>query len=485
MSTALDPTGKPVRVAPNVVLRTPGLLGTATVHAPGSPGMRAAELTTGDFDAALAAQGLETQATVEIVGTGEVATTATMVTRGPVVPERAMAVDVAAPSPGYGQMVLATDEAGVMSWSFAPGATPTREYLVRRAIPRDEGDAPAQRGLIGALGKKIIKVLAFKLVDEALGKIGEHFARRWEETHRPYRVRSFGPDDAQTAGTPLDSNGWHRAGSGRAVLLVHGIFSRAHTAFGALPGPLLETLAARYPGGVIAFDHFTLSDDPRANVEQLIRSMPDDGSLDVDILVHSRGGLVARVLAEHASDIDAGSRHLRIGRVVFVGTPNGGTVLADAEHFGDLVDTYTNLLNFLPDNGVTEVLDAVVTVAKVIAVGTIKGLDGVTAMVGEGPFLVGLNTGNSGQGIDYRAIASNYEPVQKGFRDFARDRLMDALFKEHNDLVVPTDGVFAANGAERFPIADPFVLDAAAGIGHTRYFADARVHDKLLGWLTG
>jgi hypothetical protein len=43
-----------------------------------------------------------------------------------------------------------------------------------------------------------------------------------------------------------------------------------------------------------------------------------------------------------------------------------------------------------------------------------------------------------------------------------------------NDLVVPTDGVFAANGHPSFPIADPLRYDAADGIWHTAFFAEAR-----------
>jgi pimeloyl-ACP methyl ester carboxylesterase len=408
-------------------------------------------------------------------------------TRGPSVPERAFAVEVAAPSPGYGQMVLTTDEAGVMSWSFAaaPDAANAREYLVRQPVPAVDETAPAQRGLIGAIGKKVIKILAFKLADEVLGAVGEHFARKWEEEHRPYRLRSFGPEDALTPGSPLEGPGWERLRGKRALLLVHGTFSRAHSAFGALPAPVLTALQERYPGGVIAFDHFTLSEDPRANVERLVRLLPPESSLDVDVLTHSRGGLVARVLAERFGDIDGDARSVRIGRVVFVGTPNGGTVLADAEHVGDLIDTYTNVLNFLPDNGVTEVLDGIITVAKVIAVGTIGGLDGIGSMVRDGPFLRDWLNGAGGEQAEYYAIASDYEPADRGLRDFAKDRLTDALFGEHNDLVVPTGGVGGANGANGFPIADPLMLDASAAVGHTRYFADDQVQDRLLHWLRG
>ncbi len=53
-----------------------------------------------------------------------------------------------------------------------------------------------------------------------------------------------------------------------------------------------------------------------------------------------------------------------------------------------MIDTYTNVFNFFPDNGVTEVLEGIVTVAKMIAVGRREGagrphLDGAGRRVPE------------------------------------------------------------------------------------------------------
>jgi pimeloyl-ACP methyl ester carboxylesterase len=478
VSTALDPTGRAVQVGA-FKLRTPGLSGAASAHAPGSPGMRAAELATPDLDASLERAGLRTQATLEIERAAPVATAQPPLTRGTSVAEPAIDLEVAAPSPGWGQMVLATDESGVATWSFAPEAA-TRRYLVRSTIPAPDGEAGDHRGLIGALGKKVLKVVAFRLVEEVLGEVGERFAKRWEERHRPYTLRTFGLD----GGHPAEPVDWARVGEGRALVFLHGTFSTARAGFGLLPSELMRALHESYGGRVLAFDHFTLSEDPRANAEVLHRLLPERARLDVDVVAHSRGGLLARVLAEKAGDLSTGGREIRVGRLVLVGTPNNGTMLADADRMGDLVDTYTSLLNFLPDNGVTEVLDAVITVTKLLAVGVTKGLDGLQAMVPGGPFLADwLNTGDAAADARYHAVTSNFEPVQRGLKDFARDRLTDGIFGAENDLVVPTEGVFAANGCAHFPVADPLVLDARAGVGHNRYFADPAVHAKLKEWL--
>ena len=56
------------------------------------------------------------------------------------------------------------------------------------------------------------------------------------------------------------------------------------------------------------------------------------------------------------------------GRIVFAAVPNGGTILADPKYMNDFVDAYTNLFNYLPDTGVVEGFEAVITVVKQLAV---------------------------------------------------------------------------------------------------------------------
>lgn len=143
------------------------------------------------------------------------------------------------------------------------------------------------------------------------------------------------------------------------------------------------------------------------------------------------------------------------------------------------------MLNFLPDNGVTEVLEGIVTVAKLLAVGAVKGLDGLASMDPGGGFQGWLNTGQAPAGVSYRALAADYEPTIPGFADFARDWLMDKVFKAGNDLIVPTAGVFSANNAGLFPIDERHVFDANAGVAHTTFFSERTTQDKLLEWLEG
>ena len=491
MSTELNPDGSPVYVG-SVTLTTPGLSGRADSHPGGAPGMRAAELTTDEFEEALANENVESQETIELTDTAESAS-GRAGTRSTSYGEPAIVMEVPHPGEGLGQVVLYVDEAGVSSWTFATGenevggtargAGATRTYVIRRAVP-PQPESGATRGLTGAVGKKLLKVLVFPLVDPLIGKVGDFFAHKWEEKKRPYGVRSFTPDDyGSPDGITLDAERWSKLSGGRALLFVHGTFSRTHTGFGRLPRDYVEQLSQHYGDRLFAFDHFTLSEDPKQNVEWLARQIPDGLTLDLDIVCHSRGGLVSRVLAEKQSGLSLGSKSVRIGRVVFVATPNNGTPLTDAKYIGGLIDTYTNLLNFFPDTGIVETIEGVITVTKQVALATLKGLEGLQAMTPKSPFLAQyLNQGPPGD-QQYFALASNYEPSDPGLATF-RDRIMDWVFERaENDLVVPEAGVYSENGSGMFPIEDRHLFAGADAIPHTRFFADEVARRKISEWL--
>lgn len=126
------------------------------------------------------------------------------------------------------------------------------------------------------------------------------------------------------------------------------------------------------------------------------------------------------------------------------------------------------------------------TVVKQIAVGVLGGLDGLTAMAPDGDYLQDfLNRPSSALSATYRAIASNFEPhSEAGLARFARDRLTDLVFSNHpNDLIVPTEGVYTANGASGFPIADPLVFRAEDAIDHSSYWDTPRTLQAFDTWL--
>lgn len=235
------------------------------------------------------------------------------------------------PNEDYGKVVLSIDESGAMTWTLAREESRTvdtttrggelRTYLVPRTVaPTPEGEATT-RSLGGAIGKKLLKVLVFPLIDPVIGKIGEDFASKWGAKKRPYSLRTFTPDDYnQEAGTPITPERLRQMSGGRALLFLHRTFSRAFSAFGALSKSTVEKLHEIYQGRVFAFDHFTMSEDPIENVRWFVNHLPENVYLDFDIICHSRGGLV--------------SRTLDVGKIVFVAAPNAGTTLADSKYMG-------------------------------------------------------------------------------------------------------------------------------------------------------
>lgn len=490
MSAPLDPFGSVTNIG-GLSLRTPGLAGEAEYFPPGAGGMRAVEETSNEFEAALANQQIETQHVIEIREAREVSVPG-VATRSAPLGEVAMELEVPDPGDGWGQVVLYTDESGTMTWHFSRnengqpdvsrGAV-TRTYLIPRAVS-ESGDTGKSRGLIGAIGKKLFKVLAFPLVAPIIGKVGDFFAHRWEVNHRAYRVRTFTPDNFSTEDcASFDENDWRQMSGGRALLMIHGTLSRTPIAFGALSKPYVESLHRKYEGRVFAFDHFTLSEGPKQNILKFLELMPDGLSLDLDIICHSRGGLVARQLAERQGDFLLGSREIRINRIVFVAVPNSGTVLADTQYMGDFIDSYTNLINFFPENGLTETLDGILTIVKQLAVNTVKGLDGLQSMLPAGSFLQQLNQGGF-KDKQYFALSSNFEPTVAGWKSYAADHLMDKIFKSENDLVVPTAGVYDRNGSVLFPIQDRHVFGPADGVPHTGFFGNVTAQTKIIQWLS-
>jgi hypothetical protein len=484
-SGRLLPSGDQLAIGKGLI-RSPGLSGDAVIHAASESTIRRVAGWTEETREALARHHVAPDQIVELNHTIELPDTATrsITTHHG---EPALELELPAPGAGNGQLILASDESGVITWHLprlADNSVDIRRLgaSCRYRIPRRvaAGDDSPPRNLVRAFGSKVLTSMVFPLLDPVFGAVGERFARVWETRRRPYRFRSFTPDDydLETAAEP----DWDHIAGGKALLFVHGTFSQAHTGFGALPPTTIEDLHELYDGRVFAFDHFTLSADPRQNVVWFLANLPSGISLDLDIICHSRGGLVSRVLAERAGEIGTGSYPVNISKVVFTASPNAGTILAEPAYIGDLVDSYTNLLNFVPGHDATDILEGVLTALKQIAVGAVAGLPGLQAMRPGGEFLQWLNAPANNQ-TRYYAIAGDYEPSVRGWRNYATNRLMDRVFREANDLVVPTEGTYGANGSSRFPIEERLLFSEYDGISHTDYFGNKTLRERVLDWL--
>ena len=148
----------------------------------------------------------------------------------------------------------------------------------------------------------------------------------------------------------------------------------------------------------------------------------------------------------------------------------------------DLLDSYTNFLNWFPHPAVIDTLESVLAVLTQIAGGAADRLDGLQSMRPDGPFLRWLNVGPRGPSA-YFALASDFEPTRSGVKDALFDALMDKIFAARNDLIVPTSGVWDKNGSGCFPIVARHVFESDKGVWHSGFFENATAQEMMSKWL--
>jgi hypothetical protein len=489
--TDLNGSTDRIALAPEVYVLAPGLVGTVELLETALLGTRADEpqRATPALTTALANQEFATVHSLEIAATPVV---------GPGVAANRgadnrplLTLEVPDRGPQQPQVVLLADEQGVVTWHF-PQPT-VRPNTVRFDIPADTvataPPGPGQtRGLVSLIGKKLLSVLVFRALEAGAKVLAQVLAQNWENQHRPPRLRRFtGPDDCATV-TPLDGHAWDMLTGGRALLFIHGTCSTSQGGFGALDAEVWGQLSHRYDDRVFAYDHPTLSVDPLTNVNTLAMLVPPGVQLDVDIVAHSRGGLVARALACAPTDA---SFPLRVSKVVHVGVPNAGTALANVERYGKFIDRTSTLLNLAPDGPlsvVADILDGILTVVKIIGCNGIGALPGLSAMDPANKWLPNLAARPAPPHTSY-AIGSDYAP-SGGVIQLVRvpDGLADLVFAlQANDMVVPAGGVYDAGTAVGFPIPEPqrVAFSKKESVWHCAYFGQPKTQQALLDWLTG
>jgi len=315
-------------------------------------------------------------------------------------------------------------------------------------------------------------------------------AEKWEADHRPYNFHTLTPeryaaDDPQ--GDPVD---WAKLGAGRALLLLHGTFSTAEASYGQLGAETIKALCDHYAGRVFAFNHPSLHHSPQDNVRQFLADVPDGVNLDLDIMTHSRGGLVGRELVERMAELNATGRQVRVRKALLVASPNQGTILTDPDNGVDLLDRYTNLLTNLPDNAFTLTIEGILAVVKLLAYGALTGLPGLRCLLPGGDYLSDLNAARR-HATEYYALTADYTPSDpawlKRLGRMVSDKFVDSIFGAENDMVVPTLGSFAAGDASvGFPIPESHlrVYRGDAQVHHTNYFSTPIVRQQIVEWLT-
>ncbi len=502
-----------------LTFRAPGLSGRAEWERKRSLGeARAATGESPELDVALEEAGLEERHTLVL----EAETPVIAAPAGPFGASRTgegeprddeIDLEVASEA-GEFQFVVYQDEDGVTSIHF-PDRLPGEEPAVVRASgpglcryrirmrPPGAGSGPArqggnERGWVGSLAKKVLKVIVGKLLAGAVGKAVYGAAHTWESRARPFQGLHSGETAAVLlAAEPRSLRDGPSLAAGRALLFLHGTTSSTAGAFRELlgAGAAVERLWTAYGGRVAGFNHHTLTKTVAENALDLQTALAaETGPLEIDIVCHSRGGLLARVLKElppsevaRLAGIDPppASVQVHVRKVVFVATPNNGTPLADPENIPAALDRLATLVNLLPDAAPTVALGAVLAWAGYTAAAGLKALPGLADQAPGSALLAALDASVTSLD-DYWAVTADYapnEPLLRAVVDSGVDRLFG---NAPNDLVVPTLGVSSVRGTP-LPASRVESFGQAGGgtVMHTRFFRERQTLEHLERALLG
>jgi hypothetical protein len=293
-------------------------------------------------------------------------------------------------------------------------------------------------------------------------------------------------------------------GRKKRLLFVHGTFSKTESfieGFLHLPGgdKFLEKLFGRYDE-VLAFDHATLSVSPVLNAFDLAR-MLSNISGELDVIAHSRGGLVTRWALE-----GFGIAEQVTARGLLVGCPINGTSLASPPRLRSSLSLLSNIGTALKLSGglatsFTPLLIAPAALLRVAAsafsfasnlpffdaaVQLVPGLAG-QSRVGNNSDIGRIRSISLKDPLSYFVVQSDFQTEAAGWRFwkwFSKGKIADAaadhIFDAANDLVVDTASMTEFAADTILPAANIHDFGKNASVHHCNYFEQKQTQDFIL-----
>lgn len=370
-------------------------------------------------------------------------------------------------------LLTLTESDGVLRWNRGVGIT----------LP-----SARRAGYRAGLPAEIVKQFKFEKLET--NRVGS-FLADLDNKLTPLRgLRQFHDGVLQKDAGPIP-----RKGGAKILLFIHGTFSRGDVFFehflSTTHGKSLLERAAGYDA-VYAFDHPTLSVSPVLNAVDLARLFADSNA-DIDVVCHSRGGLVCRWWLEvfhrpRAQNINA----------FFVGSPFGGTSLASAGKLRHALDLLTNVARVITAAG--DAPSAAVSLMTVVTgllrvMSSLGGLaaqsplvdvaiamvPGLNAQAPDNQELARLSGGSRPKGVRYLAVQSDFQPDGPRWRFWRyfmqREQLAakvaSLVFEAANDLVVDTSSMTKL-GAPALDPADIEDFGQSRDVHHLNYFLQQR-----------
>ena len=334
-----------------------------------------------------------------------------------------------------------------------------------RARARTLGLEDAIGGAVaGVVTKRVLQVIRSPLDQALLATV-----RRFEPEPVPLVHRDTGwqPLAGFEAWRALLPPGGER----RILLYVHGFGSSTAGGGGS---KFVPELASGYDA-VISYDHPTVTRTPLENARTLLSMIPDDLQLSVDLVAHSRGGLVIRSLVEL---IDSTPK-FRPRRLLTAGSPHAGTRLAEPARWDRLVSVGLTLGSWLATlGGGAFWAPALLELVLKAAAQSTFDLPGIAAMTPGSDFQKQINAANPAgvnDRVPYAAVTSSFaisDVMQQGFKQAFAALAMQVFMGEANDLVVNTASALDIDAGSRTFTADQ---QFRAAVDHSSYYQDAGV----------
>ncbi|MFC0200071.1 DUF7379 domain-containing protein [Paracoccus rhizosphaerae] len=380
---------------------------------------------------------------------------------------------------------------------------------------------PAPNGTRG-VGEHIVRLYRFfdgGAVSKAAVRLAmERIESKLQEPDALLRCRT--PSDLEAAGAIADGQ--------KMLILLHGTFSSTAGSFGNLAlgtgvtsASPWERLMDAYRGNkvperqVFAFEHRSLSKSPIENAIDLVGHLPRGA--EVDLLSHSRGGLVGELLCraartgakgagalfdktdrlileakhsggeldtlvEQITELDRKlvERDLRIGSFVRVACPTRGTLLA-SERLDLYLSVLLNLLSLTP--GPQQAFVTVMSEFVRAVVGSrtnIEALPGLQAMMPTAALIAMLNRKDLTLETSLDIVGGDIKAggVLRALAVFATD----LFYREDHDLVVNTGAMFGGAPRTTQPRA---LISRGNQIAHFNYFRNRDSVDRIVQVLSG
>ena len=392
-------------------------------------------------------------------------------------------------------LTLVENKEGVLLWEEGP--------VLSRSIPglrRAYRAAAAQGDVVDHI---VVEPLEPSQVGQALTWIDSKLTPK--QGLRAWNGKNLGTPDDSVKPVP----------NGRILLFIHGTFSQSEAILGQLTGKgnkegnALLARAGKTYDQILAFDHPTLSVSPMLNAVDLERRL-EGSKADVDVVCHSRGGLVTRWWLE-AFGHPVGQR-----RAVFVGSPLDGTSLAAPPRLRSVLSWFSNLNKALAKgaelgSSLIPFLSVISCLARFTATVTSLAaktpvIDAAVAMI---PGLAAMSrtsnnfelqrlNGSSGARENHFAIKSHFQPKDPGWKfweyfvDQPLRRAAESLFPGENDLVVDTTSMTVVEaepvqGSGRklleIPAKRLYDFGGTDSVHHTNYFLQTKTCEKIAEWL--